>query len=211
MMKKTQGRKKIEMKKIPKTTNLQVTFSKRRAGLFKKASELCVLTGAEAAVIVQSPGNRVYAFGHPSVDSVVDKYVAGSSSMPEQKPAINEVDVNSACVIDKFNQEYIEITKKIEEEKRKNVDVVKKETDDGPFWWEQPIKDLGEEELEEYIASMEVLRNKVIARANDMHMIRNSSMFNVDDESSKKVDKLLVTRNAAASRKEHGGQSPSSI
>nr|GEV95430.1 agamous-like MADS-box protein AGL62 [Tanacetum cinerariifolium] len=37
-------------------TSRQVTFSKRRKGLFKKASELCVLTGAKMAILVQSPG-----------------------------------------------------------------------------------------------------------------------------------------------------------
>ncbi|GKA41669.1 agamous-like MADS-box protein AGL62 [Tanacetum coccineum] len=61
------GRKKIPIKKI----RLQVTFSKRRTGLFKKASELCVLTGAEMAILVQSPGGHCYAFGHPCV---IDRY-----------------------------------------------------------------------------------------------------------------------------------------
>lgn len=202
MMKKTQGRKKIEMKTIADRSSLQVTFSKRRVGLFKKASELCVLTGAEAAVIVESPGNRVYAFGHPSVDSVVDQYVAGSSSsMPEEKPAINEVVVNSTCVNDKFNQEYVEINKKMEDEKRKKVDVIaNKEEDDGPFWWEQSFDNLGAEELEEYIASLEALKNNVIERANDMHMIKNSSMFNVNQSSRKEgSDKRLVNQECCRS------------
>ncbi|KAI3692146.1 hypothetical protein L6452_31955 [Arctium lappa] len=38
MKKKTKGRKKIEIKKIQSTNSRQVTFSKRRTGLFKKAS-----------------------------------------------------------------------------------------------------------------------------------------------------------------------------
>nr|GEV25635.1 agamous-like MADS-box protein AGL62 [Tanacetum cinerariifolium] len=43
MNKKTsQGRKKIEIKKIEENSSRQVTFSKRRNGLFKKAAELCV-------------------------------------------------------------------------------------------------------------------------------------------------------------------------
>jgi len=73
--KKTLGRRKIEMKKIEKLSNRQVTFCKRRVGLFKKASEICVLTGAEIAIIVQSlAGKRVFAFGHSSVDSVIDRF-----------------------------------------------------------------------------------------------------------------------------------------
>jgi hypothetical protein len=37
------GRGKIEIKRIENTTNLQVTFSKRRNGLLKKAREISVL------------------------------------------------------------------------------------------------------------------------------------------------------------------------
>ncbi|KAF4368863.1 hypothetical protein F8388_021475 [Cannabis sativa] len=46
----TQGRQKIEIKKLEKKSNKQVTFSKRRSGLFKKAAELSVLCGSEKPV-----------------------------------------------------------------------------------------------------------------------------------------------------------------
>ncbi|KAL9317339.1 hypothetical protein ACSQ67_013856 [Phaseolus vulgaris] len=49
--KKSRGRQKIEMKKMSNESNLQVTFSKRRSGLFKKASELCTLCGAHVALV----------------------------------------------------------------------------------------------------------------------------------------------------------------
>lgn len=51
---KGKGRQKIDMVKIENKTNLQVTFSKRRAGLFKKASELIsTLCGAESAPYIR--------------------------------------------------------------------------------------------------------------------------------------------------------------
>ncbi|KAL2490890.1 Agamous-like MADS-box protein AGL62 [Abeliophyllum distichum] len=80
MKKKTQGRKKIEIKKVEKLSYRQVTFSKRRVGLFKKASELCAESGAEIAIIVQSIGKRVFAFGHPTVDSVINRVEINGSS-----------------------------------------------------------------------------------------------------------------------------------
>ncbi|KAL7236351.1 hypothetical protein ACSBR1_019601 [Camellia fascicularis] len=43
-------------------------FSKRRSGLFKKASELSIPCGAEVGIIVFSPGKQAYSFGHPIVD-----------------------------------------------------------------------------------------------------------------------------------------------
>ncbi|KAL1564549.1 agamous-like MADS-box protein AGL62 [Salvia divinorum] len=73
---KSKGRQKVKMVKMENHSNLQVTFSKRRAGLFKKASELCTLCGAEAAIVVFSPANKVYCFGHPSVEAVVDRLSA---------------------------------------------------------------------------------------------------------------------------------------
>ncbi|KAK6916284.1 Transcription factor, MADS-box [Dillenia turbinata] len=43
---------------MEKQSNHQVTFSKCRSGLFKKASELCIMTGAEVEVVVFSPGKK---------------------------------------------------------------------------------------------------------------------------------------------------------
>ncbi|EPS60937.1 hypothetical protein M569_13868, partial [Genlisea aurea] len=54
MNKITQGRRKIEMKKIENMSSRRVTFSKRRGGIFKKSSEICVLSGSEIAIIVES-------------------------------------------------------------------------------------------------------------------------------------------------------------
>ncbi|GKA76250.1 agamous-like MADS-box protein AGL62 [Tanacetum coccineum] len=82
MNKKTShGRKKIEIKKTEEKNNRQVTFSKRRNGLFKKAAELCVLTGAKIAFIVNSPGGRVFAFGHPNVDALINTYIANEKNV----------------------------------------------------------------------------------------------------------------------------------
>lgn len=56
------GRGKIEIKKIENINSRQVTFSKRRAGLLKKAKELSILCDAEVAVIVFSSTGRLYEF-----------------------------------------------------------------------------------------------------------------------------------------------------
>ncbi|XP_055805518.1 agamous-like MADS-box protein AGL23 [Solanum dulcamara] len=71
--KRKRGRQKIPIEKIANKSSLQVTFSKRRAGLFKKASELSALCGAQVAVIVESPGGKLFSFGNPSVDFVINR------------------------------------------------------------------------------------------------------------------------------------------
>ncbi|XP_051115810.1 agamous-like MADS-box protein AGL61 [Andrographis paniculata] len=70
------GRRSIPMEKIEKKSNLEVTFSKRRAGVFKKASELCTLTGAETGVVVFSPADNAHSFGHPNINSITDKFIS---------------------------------------------------------------------------------------------------------------------------------------
>ena len=55
-------RGKTQMKRIENATSRQVTFSKRRNGLLKKAFELSVLYDAEVALVVISPRGKLYEF-----------------------------------------------------------------------------------------------------------------------------------------------------
>lgn len=55
-------RGKTQMKRIENATSRQVTFSKRRNGLLKKAFELSVLCDAEVALIIFSPRGKLYEF-----------------------------------------------------------------------------------------------------------------------------------------------------
>ncbi|RWW50775.1 hypothetical protein BHE74_00042969 [Ensete ventricosum] len=57
------GRGRVELKRIENKINRQVTFSKRRNGLLKKAYELSVLCDAEVALIVFSSRGKLYEFG----------------------------------------------------------------------------------------------------------------------------------------------------
>lgn len=56
------GRGKIEIKRIENATSRQVTFSKRRVGLLKKARELSILCDAEVALIIFSTSGKLYEF-----------------------------------------------------------------------------------------------------------------------------------------------------
>lgn len=67
-------RQKIQIKKIDNTTARQVTFSKRRRGLFKKAYELSTLCDAEIALIVFSATGRLYEYASSSMSGVIDRH-----------------------------------------------------------------------------------------------------------------------------------------
>ncbi|XP_041011786.1 MADS-box protein JOINTLESS-like isoform X2 [Juglans microcarpa x Juglans regia] len=66
-------RKKIQIKRIDNTTARQVTFSKRRKGLFKKALELSTLCDAEMALIVFSATGKLFDYASPSMQEVIQK------------------------------------------------------------------------------------------------------------------------------------------
>ncbi|KAL9315102.1 hypothetical protein ACSQ67_016103 [Phaseolus vulgaris] len=59
-------RGKTQMRRIENATSRQVTFSKRRNGLLKKAFELSVLCDAEVALIIFSPRGKLYEFASSS-------------------------------------------------------------------------------------------------------------------------------------------------
>ncbi|KAL8467609.1 hypothetical protein ACS0TY_031015 [Phlomoides rotata] len=72
---KGKGRQKMKMEKIEKESNLQVTFSKRRFGLFKKASELSTLCGAESALVVFTPSGKAHSYGNPNFEIVENRFL----------------------------------------------------------------------------------------------------------------------------------------
>ncbi|KAG6736696.1 hypothetical protein POTOM_060418 [Populus tomentosa] len=60
------GRGKIVIRRIDNSTSRQVTFSKRRSGLLKKAKVLSVLCDAEVGVIVFSSTGKLYDHANTS-------------------------------------------------------------------------------------------------------------------------------------------------
>ncbi|KAM7499584.1 hypothetical protein LguiA_023998 [Lonicera macranthoides] len=67
-------RGKIEMKRIENATSRQVTFSKRRQGLLKKAYELSVLCDAEVALIIFSQKGRLYEFSSSNIQKTIQRH-----------------------------------------------------------------------------------------------------------------------------------------
>ncbi|KAM0897182.1 hypothetical protein ACQ4PT_022726 [Festuca glaucescens] len=68
------GRGKIVIRRIDNSTSRQVTFSKRRNGIFKKAKELAILCDAEVGLMIFSSTGRLYEYSSTSMNSVIDRY-----------------------------------------------------------------------------------------------------------------------------------------
>ncbi|KAM0844941.1 hypothetical protein ACQ4PT_056730 [Festuca glaucescens] len=167
----TTGRQKIEIRPIEDEDARQVCFSKRRVGLFKKASELTILCGAEAAAVVFSPAGKAFSFGNPSVEAIFERFdpigmVAGGGGAGAVAGAGEDI---NQLVAD-LNRQHDELSARLDAEKanKESADAAmataKERSAPSPVaaWLEGYVRDKEEEELMEFEAALEVMQ----ARAN---------------------------------------------
>lgn len=69
------GRGKIDIRRIENSSSRQVTFSKRRVGLAKKAQELSILCDAEVGLIIFSSAGKKFEFASSSMTKVIERYM----------------------------------------------------------------------------------------------------------------------------------------
>lgn len=73
---KSQGKQKIAIQFITEKEKRQITFSKRKAGILKKAHELEVLTGAGVFCLLAAETKKGYYYTSPVfADLLKDKYI----------------------------------------------------------------------------------------------------------------------------------------
>ncbi|KAL5709386.1 hypothetical protein ACHQM5_020083 [Ranunculus cassubicifolius] len=157
------GRRKIPMEKIQRLTSRQVTFSKRRSGLSKKASELCILCGAEVAIIVFSLAGKVYSFGHPYVDSVIDRFLDQHDGRVD-----DVVLMNLSARGQQLRVQYTEVLNQLEEEKKKREEMEQLKKTKKEDCWSAPIENLEADELEKMMTKLEELRTEVRKRLDEV-------------------------------------------
>ncbi|CAN4100367.1 unnamed protein product [Withania somnifera] len=69
------GRGRVQLKRIENKINQQVTFSKRRSGLLKKAHEISVLCDAEVGLIVFSAKGKLFEYANDScMERILERY-----------------------------------------------------------------------------------------------------------------------------------------
>ena len=84
------GRKKINIARISDERNRQVTFTKRKFGLMKKAYELSVLCDCEIAVIIFNSHNKLFQYASTDMDKVLLKYTGQSDQKQQFSEEIRE-------------------------------------------------------------------------------------------------------------------------
>ncbi|XP_057474572.1 truncated transcription factor CAULIFLOWER A-like isoform X4 [Actinidia eriantha] len=69
------GRGRVQLKRIENKINRQVTFSKRRSGLLKKAREISVLCDAEVGLIIFSTKGKLFDYASDScMERILERY-----------------------------------------------------------------------------------------------------------------------------------------
>ncbi|CAN6302014.1 unnamed protein product [Urochloa humidicola] len=78
-------RERIAIRRIDNLAARQVTFSKRRRGLFKKAEELSILCDAEVGLVVFSATGKLFHFASTSMKQIIDRYDSHSKTLPKSE------------------------------------------------------------------------------------------------------------------------------
>jgi hypothetical protein len=169
---KSRGRQKIEMKKMSNESNLQVTFSKRRSGLFKKASELCTLCGADVALVVFSPGEKVFSFGQPNVDTVIDRYL--SRVPPQNNGTMQFIEAHRSANVRELNTQLTQINQLLDMEKKRAEELnhLRKATE-AQFWWAGPVDGMNRAQLEFFKKALDETK-KLVAHHADRLVIQGA-------------------------------------
>ncbi|XP_054789034.1 agamous-like MADS-box protein MADS9 isoform X4 [Prosopis cineraria] len=70
------GRGKIEIKRIENSSNRQVTYSKRKNGILKKAKEITVLCDAQVSLIIFAASGKMHEYISPSTTliDILERY-----------------------------------------------------------------------------------------------------------------------------------------
>ncbi|KAL5579659.1 hypothetical protein UlMin_012101 [Ulmus minor] len=165
---KTKGRQKIEIKRIEDNNKRHASFSKRKLGLFIKAAELSVLTGAELAVLVFSKLEKVFSFGSPSCETALDRYLYGSSDLSAPSTSNGkELLLGSMAAMQEQQQNYLEALNGLEEVNVKEKKAVDEASDLG-FWWDRSFENMGLDELMKFEAALLGLKENVEKKSKEL-------------------------------------------
>ncbi|KAL7236318.1 hypothetical protein ACSBR1_019568 [Camellia fascicularis] len=162
MERKSKGRKKITMTKMENESNLQVTFSKWRSGLFKKASELSILCSAEVGIIVFSHGKKAYSFGYPTVDMIIDRFLSRDALLNSGTQQL--VEANRSAYVRDLNLQLTHVYALLDVEKQRDtaLDQLRMAAVLGEHhWWEGPVEEMNLPQLHQFKAAMIELRTKI--------------------------------------------------
>lgn len=170
-------RGKIQMKRIENETSRQVTFSKRRNGLLKKAYELSVLCDADVALIIFSQKGRLYEFSSSNMQTTIARYLERSKEADS-----NNLEVEKYTQMQHLKHEAVSLAKDIEFLEAAQRKLLGKNLTSCSF---EELEDIGGK-LEQSLKSIRV---------------RKEQVFREQIDQLKSKEQLLLEENARLSEK----------
>ncbi|XP_023003989.1 MADS-box protein JOINTLESS-like [Cucurbita maxima] len=104
------AKEKIQIRKIDNATARQVTFSKRRRGLFKKAKELSVLCDADVALIIFSTTGKLFEYSSSSMKGIIERHNLHSKNLQKLERPSLELQLVENSNYTRLNKEIAEKT-----------------------------------------------------------------------------------------------------
>ncbi|KAI3777552.1 hypothetical protein L1987_47352 [Smallanthus sonchifolius] len=114
-------RQKTQIRKIENLAARQVTFSKRRKGLFKKAQELSTLCDVDIALIVFSATGKLFHYSRSSMSEVLERHgLLQSQNVGEVRQSSQEMEIASrrAAIL---SEELAERTREVRQMKGEDI------------------------------------------------------------------------------------------
>ncbi|XP_004510581.1 agamous-like MADS-box protein AGL62 [Cicer arietinum] len=152
------SKRKIDIKKIEQSNKLQVSFSKRKLGLFNKVTELSILCQAKTAMIITSPNEKLYACGYPNPDSVINQFITQENNVVID----NEKKKQDEEIFETLRFQYEELQEKLKEETNNLLKERNKGDACSTSWWDRSIDDMSVESLEQFKNSLENLKLNIV-------------------------------------------------
>ncbi|OWM91241.1 hypothetical protein CDL15_Pgr000185 [Punica granatum] len=151
------------MKKVENDDDRMVTFSKRRSGIYKKASELVTMCGAEVGVVIFSPSGKPFSFGHPSIESIMNKFLKQNGAPITDNRLQAIFDAHCRMRMEQQSDGYNELLEQLDAEKDRGMALkrITRATREGNpkngelGWWERSLDELTLPELKEAASAME--------------------------------------------------------
>ncbi|KAL2460528.1 Agamous-like MADS-box protein AGL62 [Abeliophyllum distichum] len=137
------------MKKIENKECRHGTFSKQRDSIFREASKLSTLTGAQVGIIMFSPDDdKAYAFGHPDINTITDRFVVAKKIQP---PIETEklIQAHGNATMEKENLELGKKEELKETEIKRGEELREKMKDGGKWFGSTSIDELNFEQLDQ--------------------------------------------------------------
>lgn len=154
---KTRGRQRIPIKLIQSKDDLLVSFSKRRNGLYKKASEISTLCAVDVGAVLFSPSDIPYSFFSPDFDAVVHGGGSSGHHLDGARARIRELNWRVDEVVEQQGRE---------EKREKLLNAAVGQAAMG--WWEVPVESLDAEQVKEQIEWFRTLKAQVKTRSQEL-------------------------------------------